>query len=92
MCFHVSFEVALQGETLSTKSAFMGLVPRVEQEVVLQVRLFAEASVTDVTLVRPGPVVDVHVRLEVSGSRERLGAQGTLMGLLLENKTKIIGQ
>lgn len=42
---------------------------------IFQIGVFAEPSVTDVTLERPRPVVHVHVRFQVAGRRERFGAQ-----------------
>jgi hypothetical protein len=52
--------------------------------VVLEVGVFAEPPVADVALEWPGPVVNVHVRLEVPWRREGLGAQTALVGLLLQ--------
>ena len=57
-----------------------------EEEMVLEVRHLAETSVANVTPVRPRPVVDVHVRFEVTGRREGLLAQLALVRLFLENK------
>lgn len=54
-----------------------------QEEVVLEVGVFAEASVADVTLEGPGAVVDVHVGLEISGGWERLRAQTALVRLFL---------
>ena len=51
---------------------------------VLEVGVLTEAPVTHVTLIRPRPIVNVHVRLEVAWCRERLGTQGALVGLVLE--------
>ena len=51
---------------------------------ILQVGVFAESSVADVAFEGPGPIVDIHVRLEVSGCRERLGAQSAFVWLLLQ--------
>ena len=53
---------------------------------VFQVGLLAESSVTNITFVRPGAVVNVHVTLQIPGGGERLRTQVTLMWLLLENK------
>lgn len=55
---------------------------------VLEIRVFAETAVADVTLEGPGAVMDVHVRLEVSGRGEGLGAQTALVRLLLKQKNK----
>lgn len=41
-----------------------------EEQVVLQIGLFAEPSLTDLTVERPTAVVHVHVRFQVSGRRE----------------------
>lgn len=62
----------------------------VQEQVVLEVGVFAEAPVADVAFERPRAVVDVHVRLEVARRRERLGAQTALVGLLLEQKRQSI--
>ena len=59
-----------------------------KQHVIAKVRLFAEAAAADVTLEGPRAVVHVHVALEVSGGRERLGAQRTLVRLLLQQRTQ----
>ena len=45
-----------------------------KQHVIAKVRLFAEATVADVALERPRAVVHVHVTLEVTRGRKRLGA------------------
>lgn len=55
---------------------------------VLQIRVLAESPVADVTLERPRPVVHVHVRFEVAGRRERLGAQRALVRFLLRTHVK----
>jgi len=51
--------------------------------VIFQIRVFAEPSVADVTLERPRSVVHVHVRFQIAGRRERLGAQSALVRFLL---------
>jgi hypothetical protein len=51
---------------------------------VLEIGLFAEASVTDVALEGPGARVNVGVRFEIAGRRERLGTHGTLVRLFLQ--------
>ena len=53
---------------------------------VLEVGLLREPAAAHVTLEGPGAVVDVHVALEVAGSREGLGAQLALVRLLLKYK------
>ena len=58
-----------------------------KEDVVFQVRLFTEPPVAYVTSVGPGTIMDVHVGSKVPGGREWLGAQLTLMGLVLQNKT-----
>ncbi len=68
----------------------MRLVPAVQQQMVLEVRLLREAAVADVALVGPRPVVDVHVRLEIPRRRERLGAQRTLVRLLLKKSERTV--
>lgn len=54
-----------------------------KKEVITQISLLAESSVADVTMERPTAIVNVHVRLEVSGSRERFVACRALVRLLL---------
>jgi len=54
--------------------------------VVLEIGVFAETAVADVTLEGPRAVVHIHVRLEVAGRRERLGAQLALVRLLLRTQ------
>lgn len=54
-----------------------------QEEVILQVRLFGEASGADVALEGPRTVVDVHVRLEITGRREGLGAEAALVRFVL---------
>lgn len=54
-----------------------------QEQVVFQIRVFAESSVANVTLKRPRTVVHVHVRFQISGCRERLGAQSAFMRFLL---------
>jgi hypothetical protein len=58
----------------------------VQEQVVLEIGVFAETPVADMALEGPGPIVDVHMRFEVSWCRERLGAQTTLMGLFLQQR------
>ena len=53
---------------------------------IFEIGLFAEAPVADVALEGPGARVDVGVRLEIAGSRERLGAHRALVRLLLRRK------
>ena len=60
-----------------------GCLTCVEQHVVLEVGLLAEAPVTDVTLEWPRAIVHVHMALQVPGGGERLGAQAALVRLLL---------
>lgn len=55
---------------------------------ILQVRVLAEPPVADVALEGPGTIVDIHVRLEISRSRERFRAERALVRLLLEKKEK----
>ena len=54
-----------------------------EEEVVLEVGVFAEATRTDVALERPRAAVHVHVRFEVARCRERFAAQGAFVWLFL---------
>ena len=54
--------------------------------VVLQVGLFAESTVTNITPEWPGTVMHVHVALQVTRGRERLGTEVALVGLLLKCK------
>lgn len=60
-----------------------------KQNVVFQVGLLAESPVTNVALERPGAVMDVHMAAEVPGGGEGLGAQRTLVGLLLQREQRI---
>ena len=53
---------------------------------IFEIGLFAESPVADVALEGPGARVDVGVRLEIAGSRERLGAHRALVRLLLRRK------
>ena len=55
-----------------------------QKQVVLEVGLLGEATAADMTLERPRAVVDVHVALQVARCREGLGAQLTLVRLLLK--------
>ena len=58
-----------------------------KQHVILEIGLFAESTTAHVAFVRPRPAVNVHVALEVARSRKRLGAQRTLVWLLLRAVT-----
>ena len=60
-----------------------------QQHVVLEVGLLAEAPVADVTLEWPRAVVYIHVALEITGRREGLGAEAALVGLLLYTHTGV---
>jgi len=66
------------------KSGGVDVLTCVQEQVILEVGVLAEPSVADVALEGPGPIVDIHVRFEVPGCRERLGAQATFMRLLLQ--------
>lgn len=46
------------------------LLTGVQEEMVLEVRLFAEAARADLTLEGPRSAVDVHVRAEIAGCWE----------------------
>jgi len=85
MRFYVRLEVAVERELLPARGALVRSVAGVQQQVVLQVRLLAEAAVADVTAVGPGAAVDVHMRAEIAGRRERLGALRALVRLLLQH-------
>lgn len=54
-----------------------------EEEVIFQIRVLAETAGADVAFKRPGSTVNVHVRFQVSGSREWFGAEGALVRLFL---------
>lgn len=54
-----------------------------QEEVIFQVGVFAETARTDVAFERPRPAVHVHVRFQISGSRERLGTKCALVRLFL---------
>jgi len=60
----------------------------VQDHVVLEVGVFAEASTTHVALEGPRAAVDVLVALQVARGRERLGAQRTLVRFLLDTVIK----
>ena len=60
-----------------------------KQNVVFQVGLLAESPVTNVAFERPGAVMDVHMAAEVPRGGEGLGAQRTLVGLLLQREQRI---
>lgn len=64
--------------------AVLAVLTCVQEQVILKVGMLAEPSVAYVTLEWPGPIVNIHVRFEVPGCRERLGAQSTFMRLLLQ--------
>jgi hypothetical protein len=59
-----------------------------QEQMILQVRMFGEPSRAYVTLVGPGTAVHVHVRLEVPRRRERLGAEAAFVGLFLGKDEK----
>lgn len=61
----------------------VALLTGVEEEMILKVRLLAEASRADLTLKRPRSAVNVHVRAEIAGCRERLGAETAFVWLFL---------
>ncbi len=54
-----------------------------QEEMVLEVGVLAEAARADVALERPRAAVHVHVRFQVPGRRERLGAECALVRFLL---------
>lgn len=90
MSFHVSFQIALKGEFLPAKNAFVWFISRMKQNVVFQVRLLAESPVANLALEGPGPVMDVHVAAKITRCWEGLGAQGTFMGLLLVMRHSVV--
>lgn len=81
--FQVSSQVTGQGEPLLAVLADVRLVSCMQEEMVLEIGLLAEAPVANMTLKWPGAAVNVHVALEVTGRWERFGAQRALVRLLL---------
>ncbi len=65
------------------------LVSRMQEQVVLQIGLFAEATVANVTLEGPGARVDVGVRFQVAWGWERFGAHGAFVRFFLKQKRHI---
>lgn len=55
----------------------------VEEEVVAQIGLFAEAALADMALEGPAATVNVHVRFQIARRRKRFVAHGALVRLLL---------
>lgn len=66
------------------------LLTCVQVHVIAKVGLLRESSVADVAFEGPRPGVDVHVRLEVSRSREALRAECALMWLFLKHTEKLV--
>lgn len=56
----------------------------VQKEVIFQIGVLGKTAGADVALERPRAAVHVHVRLEIAGRWERLGAQIALVRLLLQ--------
>ena len=83
MRLDVSLEVTEQRKLLVTPRTLMRFVPRMKHHVVLQVGLLAESFVTHLAAVRPGAVVNVHVRAQVARGGERLGATRAFVRLFL---------
>lgn len=54
-----------------------------QKEVIFQIGVLGKASGADVAFEWPRAAVHVHVRLEIAGRGERLGAQIALVRLLL---------
>ena len=54
-----------------------------QEEVIFQIGVLGKAPRADVAFERPRSAVHVHVRLEIAGRGERLGAQVALVRLLL---------
>lgn len=63
-----------------------------QKHVISEVGLFAESPLTDVALEGPTSVVYVHMRLEVTGCRERLGAHCTFVRFFLEDWGKVVSR
>lgn len=61
-----------------------------QEQVIFQIGVFAEPSVTYVTLKRPRSVMHVHMRFQVAGSRERFGAQCTFVRFFLRIRNGIL--
>lgn len=55
-----------------------------QKEVIFQIGVLGKASGADVAFEWPRAAVHVHVRLEIAGRGERLGAQIALVRLLLQ--------
>jgi hypothetical protein len=87
---HVCSQVAGEGEFLLAQFASVRFVPGVQEQVIFQIRVFAESSVTNVTLERPRSVVHVHVRFQIARRRERLGAQCALVRFLLDVSHSVV--
>lgn len=56
---------------------------------IFQIRVFAKSSVTNVTFEGPRSVVHVHMRFQVAGRWEGLGAQCTFMRFFLRTQNII---
>lgn len=63
-----------------------------KEQVVLQIRMFAEPSAAYVASERPGSVVNVHVGFEISGSGEGFTAQRTFVWFLLNMRHSVVIQ
>ena len=84
---HVGLHVAAEREPLPAGRALVGLLARVQEEVVPQVGGLAEAPAAHRAAVRPRPAVDVRVRPQVPRRGEGLPADAALVGLLLTTHT-----
>lgn len=71
------------------QTALTYVLTSVQEEVILEVGLLGESSGTDVTFEGPRAAVDIHVRLEITGSGERLGAEATFVRLFLRSGREI---
>ena len=69
---------------MRNRIAYGPVLTGVQEEMVLEIGLLGEATVADVTLERPGPVVDVGMRFQVARRREGLGAEAAFVRFILD--------
>ena len=80
----MGFEITAQGEFFVALIALVRFLACMKEHVVFQVGYFTESPIADRTSVGPGPVVNVLVGFEVTGSWKTFAAESTFVRLFLE--------
>ena len=83
-------QIAGQRKVFVTNLALVRLITRVNVHMILQVSRLTETPIAHLTFEWPASIVDIHVRLEIAGRWETLGAEVALVWLLLVVRHSVV--